>query len=117
MFSMVLAMVVAIIVRLPALYLTLTGMRYRVESGTLLVLALFSALLGFVMPAVGFDIAGMVFRVALFTVIVMIMTRANILNSLIIVLIAAVVESFTILLLSLTPLSFVVSGMSPLTIP
>ena len=117
MFSSVLSIVAAIFIRLPALYLTISGMRYRADGGTLLVLAVFSAFLGFIMPATGFDMAGVVFRIALFVIIVMIMLRCNIVEASVIVLISAFIESFTILVFSFTPLKFLVAGMSPLTIP
>jgi len=112
-------MAVAVLIRLPALYIAVSRESYyRVEAGTLVMLALFSALLGVVMPATGFlDIGGALFRVVLFTVIVMVVVRTEVLDSLGIVVVAAIIEAVIILGFSISPFAWLVEGMNVLSIP
>lgn len=109
----------AVAIRIPALYLAISRIGfYKIESGTLLMLSLFSAMLGFLMPATDIlDIGGVLFRIALFTVIVMIVMRVEIGDAFGIVFVAAIIESLIILFLMISPLSWLVAGMNPLTIP
>ena len=113
------SMAVAIAIRIPSLYVALSQQGYdRLEIPKLFMLALFSALLGFIMPATGLlDIGGVLFRVMLFAVIIMVLMKLEFFDALTVVIIAAIIESIIILALIISPVSFLVAGMSPLTIP
>lgn len=110
---------VAILIRLPALYVAISREGYyKMDKTTLIMLAVFSALLGFFMPAGGLlDIGGALFRIVLFAIIIMVLLRTEFFEALGIVLVAAIIESLIILALSISPMSWLVAGMSPLTIP
>ncbi|MCK4327325.1 MAG: hypothetical protein KAW41_02500 [Candidatus Diapherotrites archaeon] len=112
-------MAVAVGIRLPALYIAISRQGYpNLSTGLIIMLAVFSALLGFFMPAGGIlDIGGALFRIVLFAVIIMILFRAEFMEALGVVIVAAIIESLIILALSISPVSWLVAGMSPLTIP
>ena len=112
-------MAVAVGIRIPALYVAISREGYfRIDKGALIMLSLFSALLGFFMPAHGIlDIGGALFRITLFAIIVMVLIKTDFLESFGVVIIAAIIEALMILALSISPFGWLVSGMSPLTIP
>ncbi len=112
-------MAVAIGIRIPALYVAISREGYyRIDKGTLIMLSLFSALLGFFMPAHGIlDIGGALFRIMLFAILMMVLLKAEFIEAFGIVIIAAIIESLIILAFSISPFGWLVSGMSPLTIP
>ena len=112
-----LTIIVAIVIRLPALYVALSRGHVRVESSTVVALAIFSAFLGVLMPAAGFDLIGMIFRLALFAVIVMVLTRRSVGGSFAVVLVASVIETVIIFVISISPLNFLVAGMGMFSIP
>jgi hypothetical protein len=113
-----LSLFVAFIIRLPALYVSLTQVGYfRLSKGTLITLAMFSTLLGVIMPAAGIDVVGVMFRIALLAVIVMVVMRSDIMDALKAVVVAAFIESIILLALSLSPVSFLVAGLGFLSVP
>ncbi|MCD6522951.1 MAG: hypothetical protein J7K68_04330 [Candidatus Diapherotrites archaeon] len=111
--------ITSILIRLAALYIALNRAGFwRIDKASLVILSVFSALLGFIMPAGGiFDITGMVFRFMLFSVIVMIFMKMDFVDATGTVVVAAIIESIMITALMLSPASFLVAGMSPLTVP
>ncbi len=115
----IISLVVAFLIRLPALYLALTQVGYfRLSSGNLVAIALFSTLLGVIMPAEGMlDIIGALFRIVLLSIIIMVLMRGEITDSLKAVVVAAVIESVIILTLSLSPVSFLVAGLGIFSVP
>jgi hypothetical protein len=113
-----LALAVSVIVRLTALYVGLSRRFAKVEVSTLAILAIFSAFLGFLMPATGFlDVMGAIFRLVLFSVIVMVLTRLPFTDCLSVVLIAVIIENVMVFVLSITPLAFLVAGLPLFTLP
>ena len=112
-------MAVAVGIRIPSLYVAISREGYmKVQPSTLLMLSVFSALLGFFMPASGvLDVGGALFRIALFALIIMVWFRTEFMEALGVVIVAAIIESLILLALSISPVSWLVAGMSPLTIP
>ncbi len=112
-------MALAVGIRIPALYVAVSrASGWRVSPPLIVMLAVFSALLGFFMPATGIlDIGGMLFRVFLFAIIIMVLMRMEFLEALGIVIFAAIIESIIILAISISPVSWLVAGMNVLTIP
>ena len=112
-------LLIAFLIRFIGLYTAFARAGYyRIDKGGLVVLALFSTLLGFIMPAGGFfDIFGVIFRIALFAIIIMIFAKTEFMEGIGITITAAIVESLIIIVLMITPFSWIVAGMGPLTVP
>jgi len=113
-----LSLAMAFLIRVPALYVALTRVGYfRISKSTLILVALFSTFLGVIMPAGFLDIVGVLFRVVLLSIILMILLRGELMDSLKSVAVAAFLESIMILALSLSPFSFLVAGLGVLSVP
>jgi len=112
-------MAVAVGLRIPAIYIALSRESgWKISPVMVVMLALFSAMLGFFMPAGGIlDIGGALFRICLFAIIIMILLKMDFMEALGVVVVAAIIESLIILALTISPFSWLVAGMSPLTIP
>jgi hypothetical protein len=115
----VISVFVAVLIRIPALYVALSHQGFhKIEVSNLFLLAMFSALLGVIMPAGGIlDIGGVLFRVGLFSLMLMVMMRLEFFEGLTTTIIAAIIEAIIIAALLFTPFSWLVEGMSVLTIP
>ena len=109
----------AFFIRIVALYLVILKEGYWNfnRKFLLLFLAAFSTFLALIMPATGFDVIGIIFRVALFAVILMTLLGINYFECIWMVVEAAIIETIIVLALMITPLAFVVNGLSLLVIP
>ncbi len=114
----IVSLVFAFILRLPALYAALTQVGgFKLSFGNLVAIALFSTLLGVIMPAGPFDVIGAIFRIVLLSIILMVLMRAEINDALKAVVVAAVIETVIIFTISLSPVAFLVAGLSPFSVP
>lgn len=109
-------------IKLTALYTVLSLVGYwEMPKNKLLLLAAFSTFLGLVTPTgsamIFSTITGILFRIVLFAVIVMVITRLRITEAFSAVLGAAILESIILLTLSFSPFSFLTQGMSPFMVP
>ena len=114
----IMSILVAIMIRIPALYVGLSREGYwEVDAPTLIFLAIFAAFLGFIMPAQGIDLIGTFFRIVLFTIILMVLVRMDFTDALGTVIFAAIIEAIIIVALMISPFNSLVAGMSPLMVP
>lgn len=110
------------IIKLAALYIVLSLVGYwEMPKNKLLLLTAFSTFLGLLTPVssamILSTITGIVFRVVLFAVIVMVLTRLRMMEAFSAVIGAAIIESIILLTLSFSPFSFLTQGMSPFMVP
>lgn len=118
----VLNIVTTFIIKLAALYIVLSLVGYwEMPKNKLILLTTFSTFLGLITPVgsamILSTITGILFRVVLFGVIVMVLTRLRMMEAFSAVIGAAVIESIILLTLSFSPFSFLTQGMSPLMVP
>ncbi|MBN3037047.1 MAG: hypothetical protein JW834_01235 [Candidatus Diapherotrites archaeon] len=113
------SLVAAFLIRMAALYVALTRAGFwKLEPKELVLLATFSTLLGVIMPATGLlDVTGALFRLLLFSIILVIFMRMEIADALGATFVAAIIEAVAIFALSISPISWAVAGMSWLAVP
>ena len=112
-------LIAAFLIRLVGLYFAISRVGYVViQKSNLVMLAIFATFLGFVMPAGGiFDITGILFRIALFTIILLVLLGMDPFSAFFTTIVAAVIEAIIIIVLLFTPFAPYISGLSPLMVP
>jgi hypothetical protein len=113
----VLTLATAVVIRLVALNIILRKSYYPVQMPTIVFLAILSTFFGFIMPAPLLDVSGFLFRAGLFVLAVMLLARTSMGEAVGVVVIASIIESTIIVVLSLSPLSYLVAGMNWASIP
>jgi len=114
----VLSLIISFLLRIPALYIALSQQGFnKMETPKLIFLAAFATLLGVIMPATGFDVAGVLFRIALFAVVLVFFMQLEFLEAITVVFVSSILLAIMIFALSLSPVSFLVEGLGLLSIP
>jgi len=115
----ILSLIAGFVTRTVGLYvsLNLSGF-WKLEPSELLLLSSFSMLLGVILPVTNLlDVSGLIFRVAVFCVMLIFVMKLDLFEAIRVVVVAAIIQGIIILVLTFTPFSFLVVGLTPWTIP
>jgi hypothetical protein len=111
----VISLGIAFVIKAVALYLVLNYQGFaKMETQTLVILAAFSTLLSFIMPAGVFDITGMIVRGMLFAIILMLLMGTDAAESLMVTFMIAVISAIMIATLTFVGLAH---GVPILSVP
>ncbi|MCD4740119.1 hypothetical protein K8R43_02915 [archaeon] len=108
------ALVVSVLVRFVALFVVFWKTDVDANLSFVSILAVFSALMSFLMPV---EVTGFIFRLVLLAVMFTILFRLSVGNAFLVVFLVALLEAVIIFAFSMSPLAFLVSGINVLSVP
>ncbi len=115
--SFLLSMATAFILRVVSFYIGFKRSGWiAVKGNVLLIVALFSLVLGILVPAGNFDIMGIFIRMLVVAAIIMVFMNEDITDAISITITAAVVQIVISFLLQIFA-PFLIEGLSPFTVP